>query len=433
VGLAAELRTVLDERHFRRLFATRLVGQCADGVLQASLAGAVFFNPDHTTDAHQAATGFAVLLLPYSLVGPFAGVLLDRWRRQRILDYANLARAALGCAIAALLATLGSSSPAFYLVALVSISVNRFYLSALSAALPHVVARERLVVGNSLTTTLGFVATIAGGGAGLVVRLGAGGGDRGDAVIALCAAMVYLVGSRVAAGFRDPDLLGPDERATAAQLAAAARAVVVGMRDGARHVWLRRRAAYALIAIGAHRFFFGISTIATLLLYRNYFTNGPLLRNGVAGVAEVLFCSAAGTLVAAAVTPGVTHRVTKPTWITTVLALAAVVEIGLGAPYTKVALLVAAVFFGFCAQALKICVDTIVQETIDEGVRGRVFAFYDTLFNVSFVAAAVAGAFLLPASGKSYGVLATIALGYGVTAVWYAWSSPRGALVMPVA
>ena len=29
--------------------------------------------------------GFAVLLLPYSLVGPFAGVLLDRWSRQRVL------------------------------------------------------------------------------------------------------------------------------------------------------------------------------------------------------------------------------------------------------------------------------------------------------------------------------------------------------------
>lgn len=28
--------------------------------------------------------GFAVLLLPYSLIGPFAGVLLDHWRRTRV-------------------------------------------------------------------------------------------------------------------------------------------------------------------------------------------------------------------------------------------------------------------------------------------------------------------------------------------------------------
>ena len=38
---------------------------------------------------------------------------------------------------------------------------------------------------------------------------------------------------------------------------------------------------------------------------------------------------------------------------------------------------------------MKICVDTIVQETIDDAYRGRVFAVYDMLFNVSFVSAAL--------------------------------------------
>ncbi|MET7592631.1 hypothetical protein ABZS92_38215, partial [Streptomyces sp. NPDC005444] len=30
------------------------------------------------------ASAMAVLLLPYSLIGPFAGVLLDRWRRRQV-------------------------------------------------------------------------------------------------------------------------------------------------------------------------------------------------------------------------------------------------------------------------------------------------------------------------------------------------------------
>ena len=71
------------------------VGQCGDGLLQGALFGAAFFNPDKATSAGTAAAAFAVLLLPYSLVGPFAGVLLDRWSRQRTLLVSNALRGAL--------------------------------------------------------------------------------------------------------------------------------------------------------------------------------------------------------------------------------------------------------------------------------------------------------------------------------------------------
>src|SRR3954469_5860821 len=80
---------------FASLYGARTVAQAADGMFQASLASAVFFNPEHQTDPRQAAAGFVILLLPYSLVGPFAGVFLDRWYRQRVLARANVVRAVL--------------------------------------------------------------------------------------------------------------------------------------------------------------------------------------------------------------------------------------------------------------------------------------------------------------------------------------------------
>src|SRR5919107_3102976 len=104
------VRELLRERWFPRLYATRLVSQTADGIFQGSLASAVFFNPDHQTDPKQAAAGFVVLLLPYSVVGPFAGVFLDRWSRQRVLLVANLARAATIVGFALLLSALGPTS-----------------------------------------------------------------------------------------------------------------------------------------------------------------------------------------------------------------------------------------------------------------------------------------------------------------------------------
>src|SRR4051794_38336612 len=140
-------------RWFPELLGTRLVAQCADGVFQASLASAVFFNPEHQTDPAQAAAGFVVLLLPYSLVGPFAGVFLDRWRRQRVLVWASVVRALLVAGTAVVVSEVGPRGPAFYVVALAVLSVSRLYLAALSASLPHVVRHDQLVTANAVTTT----------------------------------------------------------------------------------------------------------------------------------------------------------------------------------------------------------------------------------------------------------------------------------------
>ena len=94
---AARLRPVAALRHgFRRLLGVRFAIQLADGMFQAALGGAVLFNPERQADPLAVAAGLAVLLLPYSLIGPFAGALLDRWDRRRVLMFASLLRAAAG-------------------------------------------------------------------------------------------------------------------------------------------------------------------------------------------------------------------------------------------------------------------------------------------------------------------------------------------------
>jgi MFS family permease len=423
---AGALRTVLRSAGFRRLYGTRLASQAADGVFQASLAGAVLFNPERAATPAEVAAGFAVLLLPYSLVGPFAGVLLDRWRRQRVLVAANAFRC-LAVGLVAVLIAAGIGGPPLYLAALVVVSVNRFFLAALSAALPHVVTPARLITANAVSTTSGTVVTTFGGGLALLIRLWVGADNGGYAVIALCSAVGYALSATAAHGF-DRDLLGPDdvERSRRQTLPDVFRGLVAG----ARHVRQLPQTAYALAAIGAHRFFYGISTIATLLLYRNYFHDEGFFRAGLAGLGQAFAVAAIGVLLAAAVTPAAVRRVGKPAWIAIVFALAAVTEATLGLPFTMQTLVPAGLLLAFVAQGSKICVDTIVQETVEDDYRGRVFSFYDTLFNVTFVAAAIAGAVVLPPSGRSYLVLALIATGYAVTSALYGLAS-RGYSAAP--
>ncbi|MBA3417954.1 MAG: MFS transporter [Geodermatophilaceae bacterium] len=423
VGAAttASLRVCLARGDFRRLFGVRLSAQWADGVFQASLAGAVLFNPARAATASDVAAGLAVLLLPYSLIGPFAGVLLDRWSRQRVLLVSNLVRCAL-LAVVALLIWGGVDGLPFYLGALAVIAVNRFFLAALSASLPHVAAAEHLVFANALTTTLGTVAAVFGGTCGVILGVLVGASDSGYAQIALSASLGYAASALLARGFARQHL-GPDEHERRDRPSPAH--VVAGLIAGARHIRARRPALAGLSAIGAHRFWFGLATVSTILLYRNSFDSSGVFRADLAGLTQVVVVGAIGAVLAAATTPGAVRALGKPRWIVLALSLAAVSQLALIAPYQMPTVLVAALLLGFVGQALKICVDTIVQETVEDAYRGRVFSVYDTVFNVGFVAAAAVAAFALPTSGKSYWVLGVIVAGYALTAAGYARAALR--------
>jgi MFS family permease len=432
MGRGVEVRELFRRSWFPSLYATRLVAQAADGIFQASLASAVFFNPEHQTDPRQAAAGFVILLLPYSLVGPFAGVFLDRWHRQRVLSRANFLRAAFVLVTATLLVRDGPRHATFYVAALATLSVNRFYLAALSASLPHVVRRDQLVLANAVTTTSGSIVSAIGVGLGLTVRRFAGAGDDGSAIVALSAAVVYLVAASVAGRIPRP-LLGPSEPPVST-LADQLRHVVGGLLAGARHIHERRSARRALAAISATRLLFGLSTIGTLLLYRNYFHDEGALRAGVVGLGQAVAAATVGYLLAAVVTPAVTRRIGKTRWIVALYAAGAFAQLVCGLPFEPGPLLVGAFFIGVASAGTKICVDTIVQEQVDDDFRGRVFSFYDTLFNVTFVAAAVVAAFTLPDTGRSTPTVLVLSFGYAATAAAYGYAERRaGRRISPAA
>lgn len=411
----------LAEPGFRRLFAVRIAGQFGDGVFQTSLAGAVLFNPERQAHAADVAAGFAVVLLPYSLIGPFAGVLLDRWWRQRVLVLSNVLRA-LCVGVVALEILAGVTGVAFYASALVVISLSRFFLSALSAALPHLIPESELVTANALSTTVGAVATTIGGGTAIAVRAVGGTGNGTYALIAVAAALPYLASALRARGF-GRKALGPDavERGSRETLGAVARGLVAG----ARHVYACKPAFYGLTAIGVHRLCYGVSTVCTLLLFRNYFDDEGFFRAGLPGLAQVVAATALGGALAALVTPVATRRLGYATWPAALLLAAAAVQLVLVLPFVLPLLVLAALLLGFVSQGIKISVDTLVQRDVEDDFRGRVFALYDTLFNVALVAAAVLTAVVLPEDGRSPGSVVVIAVAYAVTGLLYRRAASR--------
>jgi MFS family permease len=140
----------------------------------------------------------------------------------------------------------------------------------------------------------------------------------------------------------------------------------------------------------------------------------------------LITASAIGYGCAALVTPPVTRRLARVTWIALLLAASAVLTGVLGETFNQAAYLAMAFCVGLASQSLAICAVTILQEEVDDAYRGRTFAFYDVTFNVTYTLGAVLGAAIMPANGHAPVLVAVVAAGYAVTAAGYWLAVGRG-------
>lgn len=421
-----ELQHVLGSSPFRKLFATRLTGQFADGLVQAALATFVLFSPEREATAPRIAVAFVVLLLPYSLIGPFVGVFLDRWRRRAVLVNANLLRTAAALALAGLVLAQRDGLDLAVAV-LVTLGIGRFVLAALSASLPHTVEPVGLVTANALSPTAGTVASSVGGLVGVGIRALGGGGDRGSMVVLACAAVAYLLAAGVAR-LIPRDLLGPHGDIVGEGV----RDVARGLVDGFRHLRERAAAADAIIVVTLHRVTFGAATVLAILLLRNTLNAPSDPAPALAGLTLVVGAAAGGALLGAVLTPWATRRLGSVPWSCLTLLMATPLA-GIGLLGTSfgwgplsgiTGLLVGGFGIGFAGQAVKVTSDTIVQKAISDDHRGRVFALYDVAVNIGLVIGVVWIAFTAPPTGLSALLDVLVALVMAGAALWY-WATSR--------
>ncbi len=411
-----DLRALLRFRGFRRLFATRLFSQFSDGVFQVALVSSVLFSPERAPTAGAIAAAFATVLLPFSALGPFVGVFLDRWSRRLTLMVSNLVRGVL-LVVVALLVSRDIMGVPFFVLVLAALSVNRFFLAGLSASLPHVVSRDRLVTANSVVPTCGSIAYLLG--------LGAGGGlhaaTDSDPAVIVAAAALYVLAAGVA--YLLP-FLGPDLEEAAEDVREALGSVVRGLVDAARH--LPRLARLALTVVSAARLPYGMMIVGLVLLSRHHLATGNP-GGGLAGAGVAVAASGIGFGTAAVITPSMTHRIGLRRYLVGLALLGMVMQVFPVSLFTQWAIAVSAFGLGLTTQGIKICVDTTLQRVVSDVFLGRVFSIYDVLLNVALVVATVVAALILPADGRSVGVLAVASVWYLAIAVVLARYWPRRA------
>jgi MFS family permease len=393
-------RSVRSLPEFWRLLELRLTSQFGDGLFQAGLAGGLLFNTERAATPWAVAGSFAVLFLPYSLVGPFAGALLDRWDRRLVLVGANLGRLVMVIGVAVLLAA-GASDLAVLCGALIVNGFTRFVASGLSAALPHVVPRPKVVTMNSVAIATGGAATSLGAIFMLLPRQLFGAGDLGASTIIFTVAVPVAVAALLSLRF-PAQVLGPDDTARAIH-GSAFYAVATGWAHGARTVLAVPSVAATLTGLAAHRMAFGINSLLVIVIVRH--TDVPTV--AVPGLGSALGFAGAtgsGSFLATIVTPAAVRQWGRYATANGALAAAAAIQLATAGLQLPV-LLMCGFLLGATGQVVKLCADSAIQLDVDDPLRGHVFAVQDSLFWVSFIAATTFAAAIIPEDGHAPGLV----------------------------
>jgi hypothetical protein len=391
---------LLTDRKFSRLLRVRWTGQITDGIFQSALASFVLFSPERQANALSAALAFALVLLPYSIIGPFVGTILDRISRQRAIAFANLSRA-LTLTVIALLIFQGRTGVELTIFVLVAFGVNRLILAGLSAGIPLMIESKSLISANALAVTGGSVWVVMGGGIGLGMRSlldSVTSADHADGYIILLASVGYLIASFFASLLKKREIGPLDHEIKSASFSQG----LIEMREGVKFLRQHADAARGIAAVAVHRGGITAMTLIALLLERNTFHDPADSEAGLAGLSFTLSIAACGFVVGAVAAPYGVRRVGRHRWMRLAMSASTIGPLFIVFSRTPLTLACAAFLTALFGQSLKVTNDALVQSKIDDIYRGRVFSVYDVVVNGAIVSGAVIAALLLPDSGDTY-------------------------------
>lgn len=416
------LRLLVAKRDYGFLMATQWLAQAADGLVQTSIATAIVFGGQKGFDPENARSPDEVLrivlytLIPYTVLSPFLGVVIDRWDRRRLLMLANGFRAVTVAGVG-LWGVGAVGDIVLFATFLLTLMSTRVVLATKAAALPVTLSDTALVEGNALSQLGGALFQLGGVAVALV-----GKEVVGPEPVLLAGAAVYALGA-LAPRFIELPRASREKRSLGGELARTASNVADGVREVARHpragasittyFWLRYLWSFTLVGIGL---------IAQGLLSNDRAI--AVLTGGAGAVGAAL-----GFLLA-----GVLSRRTRTTGklVLTAGAVAGVAVTTLGGIERVAVLPVLTFFLGLGFFVGKISLDTMVQQALGDDFRGRAFSLYDIAYNFAWLLAA---ALLKLTWGDEGNGLVVAAMGVvfltGLAAIglWYR----RAGLLVPLA
>ncbi len=350
----------------RPLAVSHALAAGADGLVTISLAGSLVFNLSPDASRTQVLLYLAVTMVPFTVLAPFVGPAVDRFRYgHRWLAAALLvmrALCALGMAFTLFDLTL-------YLIALVLLMASKASSVVRQAIIPRLVDDPALLVRTN--SAFARVSTVAGGvggavGAALLALSGAGGLPLAVAAVVFGAAGLVVL--RLPAARTGPP---PPAEIEYAELHTPS--IVV--------------ASSGMMALRA-----GVGYFVFLLAFALRRTNEPAWVYAAAMAAYGI-----GSFLATVVAPVLRRRFREERLMALAILLATAAAVLGVIGVNRRSLLVAAFTIGLAASMGRQVFDSLLQRVAPDALRGTAFARFETRFQLTWVIGGLlASAFVLP-------------------------------------
>jgi MFS family permease len=392
-------RAVLRIPDYRRLWAAQGVSDIGDALTSLTLLIVV----TRLTGSTAAIAGMAIALaVPAIVVGPIAGVFVDRWDRRRVMLASDLIRAGLVLGFIFVAST--DRLWLMYVIAIAQATVGTFFTPSRMALIPRIVPREGLMAANSLNQMTRVLATVFGSAlAGVII----GVADVSWPAFAVDA-LTFLASFGLVLGVRTSGRLeeaGHDEPASGGVLGSLkAGLAIVGRSPVLLGTMIA--AGVTMLGLGA------VNVLFVPLLIRD-------LRVPATWLGAMDGAQTASMILAAGLVAALATRL-RPTTLIVVGLAGIALFIGLTAGVTNVWQVVALLFaVGWFVTPLEASIGTIIQTATRDRERGRVAATLHAVTSAaSVLSMAMAGVFGDLLTIRTVFIMAGVVVGIAALAAW---------------
>jgi hypothetical protein len=381
------------ESGLAKVIELHAVSAAGDALVLLALANTVFFSVPVGEARGRVALYLLVTMLPFSILAPILGPLLDRYRhgRRYALAVTFVSRAFLGWVMAGAVAG-GKEAFALYPAAFGYLVATKAYSVTRAAAIPRVQPRGlSLVTANSRVLLGGIVAVAIATPIGLLLM------QAGPEWVLRFAFVVFAVGTGLSLAL--PRQVDSAAGEVSARLSSDDTAPIpAGSRsDSATARWnIGPRVVLGLRAAATLRWFTGFLTFFLAFALRTDPVSDslPLLASiglvvGAAGLGNTIGTSLGAVL----------RRLRPELVVTAMLALAALGATVGALWYGLVPVLVTGLCAGLAAALGKLSLDALIQIEVPEDVRSSAFARSETVLQLAWVVGGGVG-IALPIAGE---------------------------------
>ncbi|MFH1359795.1 MAG: MFS transporter [Candidatus Omnitrophota bacterium] len=386
------LKESFKNRNFFCLWLAQIISQFGDRINQMALIGLVAERGLNSTFDLAKLLSFSII--PVFIVGPIAGVYVDRWDRRVTLFVCDFLRGFLVLSIPFLFIYRESMIPIYVIVFLV-FSLSRFYVPAKMSIIPELVPQTDLLMANSLVSTTGMIAFVLGclfGGL-IVENLGSAGGFFWDAVTFFASGVLVLsISLEIKKSFKTRELIRAGLKTSKEMIDVIHKSVMSEIKEGVSYLvnhkdirfiisilfilFSAAGAVYVVIIVfiqkafstitrdlGFLAVFLGLGLFAGAILYGRFGRKFSRIKT-------MFFCLILGGLI--------------------LMTFASFVEYVHN--FALAALL--ASILGFVVGPIMIATNTVVHEVADERMLGKVFSSLEIVIHFAFLVSMLLSSFL---------------------------------------